>query len=145
MGGPSNTTPMGPRRRDPAEAGGSSSPTGGGSPPTGGPPGSAGSGQGAGGLPPGGPAACPDLILAALTGPVQGLAVGMTLQVILDDGQQFSRVLVVDPVAGRTVGSVTGIPDLKRLIDCLGAGVVYRAVVTALDGGRIELRIVRQD
>ena len=70
---------------------------------------------------------------------------GMTLRVILDEGPPVSRALVVDPVADRTVGSIGGIPDLKRLLDCLAAGVTYRAVVTAIDGGRVELRIVRQD
>jgi hypothetical protein len=69
----------------------------------------------------------------------------MTLRVVLDEGPPIRRALVVDPVAGRTVGAIGGIPDLKRLLDCLAAGVDYRAVVTTVDGGRVDLRIVRQD
>ena len=69
----------------------------------------------------------------------------MALRVELDATRQPRRVVIVDPVTTTRVGAIGGIPDLQRLIDCLAAGVRYDAMVTAVDGGRVDVHIQRRD
>jgi hypothetical protein len=52
-------------------------------------------------------------------------------------------VILVDEVTLATVGSLAGIPNLATLIRCLDQGVAYRAYVDRVDGGRIDVTVVR--
>lgn len=87
---------------------------------------------------------CPSEILATVHGPDRGLTPGMPLAVSLDRTLPVPRVILIDPVSRQTLGAIAGVPELSRLIDCLAADVPYRAVVVTVDGGRIDVRIVRQ-
>ena len=109
-------------------------PGGGDSPPGGGP---GGGGPGDGGPP---QDSCPARLAASVAGPAQGIAANSWLDVIL----QGSRVAFVDPVSGLTVGALMGVPNLAVLIQCLLDGVVYRAIVTSVSGGRVDVAIIRQ-
>ena len=86
---------------------------------------------------------CPERLEAVVSGPDRGFSRGMYLDVVLDESSGAPRVLTRDAVDGRTLGAIGGIPDLSRLIRCLRAGAVYRAVVNAVDGGRTEISVLR--
>ncbi len=133
MGGSSNS---GSRPTSPgAGQGGQASAGAGPSKSAGDPAGGSGGGKGGG---------CPSELLATVHGPDRGLNPGMPLVVTLDRTSHVPRVVLTDPVSRQPVGAIAGVPELSILIDCLAAGVPYRAAVVAADGGRIDVRIVRQ-
>ena len=83
---------------------------------------------------------CPAKLVASIAGPVQGIAASSWLDVVL----KGASVVFVDPVSGQTVGALMGVPNLAVLIQCLSDGVVYRAFVANVSGGRIDVTIIRQ-
>jgi hypothetical protein len=87
---------------------------------------------------------CPSKLRAPITGPRPGIAAGSWLDVQLDDSAEPVRVVLRDPIREEIVGSISGIPGLAVLIQCLGAAVVYRAYVDRVDGGRVDVTLVRQ-
>ena len=91
----------------------------------------------------GGSPACPAKISASVAAPAPGIAAGSWLDVVLDILTQPNRVVLVDS-AGATVGSISGIPGLATLIACLASGVAYRAYVDRINGGRVDVTLVRQ-
>jgi hypothetical protein len=101
------------------------------------------SGKGGGGAGGGSGMLCPPKISAAITGPVAGITAGTWLEVVLRPGTP-SRVVVTDLVRGIDVGSISGIPGLNVLINCLENGVHYRAYVDRVHGGRVDVTLVRQ-
>lgn len=108
--------------------------------------GTAGQPKGMGGGGAGGPGGleCPLKISAVVTGPAPGITAGSWLEVQLDTSTDPPRVTLLDPAAGVTVGSISGIPGLNILIQCLNGGVSYRAYVDKVDGGRVDVTLVRQ-
>lgn len=53
------------------------------------------------------------------------------------------RVVFVDLANGATVGSLTAIPDLDVLIECLRTEA-YRAHVDSVTSGRVDVTIIKQ-
>lgn len=102
-----------------------------------------GEGGGAGGSSGG----CPRELETPLTGTDRTdlFEPNMLLDVVLDQTGPFKRVVAFDPVSQKIVGSVAGVPGLAKVIECLEAGVAYRANVVAVDGGRVDIHILRQD
>ncbi len=98
-------------------------------------------GSGGGGSAP--PDRCPSRLDASVAGPVPGIATGSWLDVVVR-GTGAPRVVLVDSVSGQTVGALSGVPNLAILIECLLNGVVYRAFVTTVSGGRVDIAIVKQ-
>lgn len=86
---------------------------------------------------------CPSRIATIISGPATGIARGEWLDVQVDRTGGRPRVVLVDEVTSETVGSLAGIPDLATLIRCLDQGVHYRAYVDSVDGGRIDITVVR--
>ncbi len=103
-------------------------------------PGGEGDGTGSG-VAPGDP--CPPKFTASVAGPVQGITAGTWLDVALQ-GSGARMVVFIDPVSGQIVGALTAVPNLAVFIQCLADGIVYRAFVTKVSGGRIDVAIVRQ-
>lgn len=64
-----------------------------------------------------------------------GLATGDDLFIMLDGGAQPRVVLTTK--AGVKLGSLAGVPDLQRLINCLQDGVEYTARVDKIDSGTV--------
>jgi hypothetical protein len=91
-----------------------------------------------------GPDGCPSKISTVIAGPASGLLAGAWLDVSLDRTTEPPRVVLVDAVLGRPVGSLAGVPDLATLIRCLTSGVQYRAYVDRVDGGRVEITVIRE-
>lgn len=87
---------------------------------------------------------CPRSLHASVAGPVQGIAQGTWLDVQLDTTSAPARAILVDPVSEQVVGALQGVPNLGLLLRCLEAGVLYRAYVSAVVGGRIDLMLARQ-
>lgn len=87
---------------------------------------------------------CPQKIRTVITGPAAGIAAGTWLEVKLDNSTTPPRVVLFDLTTGTIVGSITGIPNLDLLIDCLARGIDYRAYTDLVAGGRIDVTIVRQ-
>lgn len=87
---------------------------------------------------------CPQKLRTVITGPAAGIAAGTWLEVKLDKSSTPPRVVLLDLTAGTIVGSITGVPSLDLLIDCLEKGVDYRAYTDLVAGGRIDVTIVRQ-
>lgn len=98
-------------------------------------------GEGGGGAPPGD--RCPARLTASVAGPAQGIAAGSWLDVVLQ-GAAPPRAVLVDPVTLSPVGSLAAVPDLAVFIQCLMDGVIYRAFVANVSGGRVDVAIVRQ-
>lgn len=95
----------------------------------------------------GGPAPdrrCPPKLQAAVTGPAPGITAGTWLEVTLDLSNGMRRVLFVDPVYGQRVGSLSGVPGLAAVIDCLEAGATYMAFVDGVNGGQVDVTLVLQ-
>ncbi len=86
---------------------------------------------------------CPKRLKAVVMGPAPGIATGARLEVSLDKTTAPPRVILVDPTSSSTVGSIAGIPELDRLLDCLERGVSYRAFVDRVDGGRVDVTITQ--
>lgn len=128
MGGPSNTSDTSSSRSGASTGSGDAS---------------LGRGRGGGGA---GGGDCPDEFRAILTGTERdnALTPNMLLDIQLDTSTAPSRVVAFDPVGGVTVGSLSGIPNLVKLIACIADGVGYRASVTAVDGGRVDVLVVKQ-
>jgi hypothetical protein len=86
---------------------------------------------------------CPSRIATIISGPAAGLTTGEWLDVRVDSTGGRPRVVLVDEVTSETVGSLAGIPDLATLIRCLDQGIPYRAYVDRVDGGRIDITVIR--
>lgn len=86
---------------------------------------------------------CPPRISTVVSGPAAGISAGDWLDVRLDRTAGPARVILVDQVTQRPVGSLAGIPDLATLIRCLEDNVGYSAYVDRVDGGRIDITVVR--
>lgn len=86
---------------------------------------------------------CPSRIATIISGPAAGISRGAWLDVRVDWTGGQARVILVDEVTLATVGSLAGIPNLATLIRCLDQGVAYRAYVDRVDGGRIDVTVVR--
>jgi hypothetical protein len=86
---------------------------------------------------------CPQRIATVIAGPIQGIANGTWLGVRLDTGQGQKRVVLIDPNSGNVVGALAGLPNLAMLMRCLEDGVSYRAHVDKVDGGRIDVTVIR--
>lgn len=97
-----------------------------------------------GGTGPEGRDGCPKKFKTVISGPARGLEPGAWLDVILDRTSTPSRVVLIDLAGGAIVGSLTGIPDLDMLIQCLEAGVGYRAYVESVAGGRVDVTVIQQ-
>ncbi|WP_342148085.1 hypothetical protein [Methylorubrum sp. SB2] len=86
---------------------------------------------------------CPSRIATTIAGPAAGIAKGEWLDVRVDRTGGHPRVVLVDEVTLATVGSLAGIPDLATLIRCLEQDIPYRAYVDHVDGGRIDVTVIR--
>jgi hypothetical protein len=86
---------------------------------------------------------CPSRIATAISGPAAGIAKGEWLEVRVDRSGGHPRVVLVHKVTFVTVGSLAGVPDLATLMRCLDQGVPYRAHVDRVDGGRIDVTVIR--
>lgn len=86
---------------------------------------------------------CPSRLTTVVSGPTTGITKGSWLQVRVDRNAGGPRVILVDEVTGATVGSLAGVPNLAMLIRCLDDGVPYRALVDHVDGGRIDVTVIR--
>src|SRR5688500_9699716 len=93
--------------------------------------------------PPPEPPRCPDTFDAVLSGPEDGIEPNSWLDVIVDRSDGHARVLVVDPTQDRVVGTLAGIPKLSVLVRCIDDGVEYQALVTAIDGGRVDVTVTQ--
>lgn len=80
-----------------------------------------------------------------MTGPVAGLAAGTLLGVTLDLTGGTAKVVLTDIATSAIVGSLAGIPDVGMFIECLRSGVEYIAYIKQVDGGRVDVTVVRQD
>jgi len=89
----------------------------------------------------GDPAPCPERITAILQDP-GGLAPGQALAVALEIGPPLWVAL--STIAGARLGYVAGVPNLKRLIECLQVGVVYAAHIDRIDAGALHCLLLRQ-
>lgn len=80
-----------------------------------------------------------------MTGPEEGIVPNSWLDVTIDDTGPSPRVLVVDPLTGDVVGTLAGVPRLNDLVRCiLHEGEEYRALVEAVQGGRVDVTVTRQ-
>lgn len=104
-----------------------------------------GSGVGGGGGGVTGGDQCPISLPASVAGPATGITQGSWLDVHLDNSTDPHRAVLFDPVSGQIVGALAGIPNLALLLRCLADGVVYRAYVAGVEGGRIDVTLSRQD
>lgn len=86
---------------------------------------------------------CPSRISTVVSGPAGGITAGDWLDVRLDRTAGPARIILVDQVTQTPVGSLAGIPDLATLIRCLENAVAYRAYVDRVDGGRIDVTVIR--
>jgi hypothetical protein len=86
---------------------------------------------------------CPDRLTTIVAGPAGGITKGAWLSVRIDRSGGQPRVVLIDEVTNITVGSLAGIPNLAILIRCLEDGVPYRAIVDHVDGGRIDVTVLR--
>lgn len=87
---------------------------------------------------------CPETIETVLSGPVEDIVPNSWLDVVVNRSPKAARVVVMDPVTQRPVGTLAGIPELAVLIRCIERGVEYRAYVSAVTGGRVDLIVTRQ-
>lgn len=92
---------------------------------------------------PGGKLRCPAKLRAVVTGPAPGIQSGAWLNVQLEPATNPPRVVFVDIASGAIVGSLTAIPDLDVLIECLRLET-YRAHVDAVTGGRVDVTVIKQ-
>ena len=86
---------------------------------------------------------CPSRLATVVSGPARGISKGSWLEVRVDRSGAGPRVILVDDVTGSTVGSLAGIPNLAVLMRCLEDGVPYRALVDHVDGGRIDVTVIK--
>lgn len=91
--------------------------------------------------PPGDPATCPTRITVILPDPGD-LTPGQALVVGLEDGPP-PRV-AISTTTGPPLGYVAGVPNLKRLIECLQEGVVYAAHIDRIEAGALHCLLLRQ-
>lgn len=87
---------------------------------------------------------CPQRLSTVVSGPGAGIIKGSWLQVSVDRETGAPRVILTDEVTDVTVGSLAGIPNLATLIRCIDEGVVYRALVDDVQGGRIDVTVTRE-
>lgn len=87
---------------------------------------------------------CPARLTTIVSGPAEGITRGAWLRVRADRSDGQPRVVLIDEVTGATVGSLAGVPNLAVLIRCLEDDVPYRAIVDHVDGGRIDVTILRE-
>lgn len=95
--------------------------------------------------PPQTPPRCPETIRVVLSGPVEGIVPNSWLDVFVDRSEGSPRVLVRDPTTGNVVGAIAGIPQLSVLVRCIEDGVEYQALVTSVDGGRVDVTVTKQE
>lgn len=88
---------------------------------------------------------CPISLPASVAGPATGITQGSWLDVHLDNSTDPHRAVLFDPVSNQIVGALAGIPNLALLLRCLADGVIYRAYVAGVEGGRIDVTLSRQD
>lgn len=88
---------------------------------------------------------CPETLDVVLTGPEPGIVPNSWLDVYVDRSAGSPRVLVRDPVRQIPVGAVAGIPELAQLVICLERKVEYKAYVSAVEGGRVDVLIMMQE
>lgn len=84
---------------------------------------------------------CPWALTAILPS-IEDMTEGMRLTVLLE-GVTPERVRLATE-AGVNLGTLAGIPNLQKLIECLKDGVIYSAVVDRIEGATAFCLIKRQ-
>lgn len=87
---------------------------------------------------------CPIKFRAVITGPAAGIMPGTWLDLVLDQTSAPPRVVFTDVASGAIVGSLAAVPNLDVLIECLRSQVEYRAHVESVDGGKVDVTVIRQ-
>jgi hypothetical protein len=89
----------------------------------------------------GDPVPCPSRITVILQDP-GGLAPGKALGVTLEVGPPPRVALLT--MAGTRLGYAAGVPNLKRLIECIQSGVAYAAHIDKVDAGALHCTLLRE-